>query len=450
MTPTAESELEGIPAPGTILGGKLRILGVLGRGGMGVILEGQHLDLDEPVAIKLLKPSLLKEPDARERFLREARAAWGLQSRYATRIFDVGTSDDGIPYIVMERLEGDSLDRVLNARGPFELADAVRMVLQACEAVAEAHGRGIVHRDIKPANLFLTRQDGGDIVKVLDFGISKRIVGDLAIASMSLTAPDTLLGSPQYMSPEQLTTPARVDARTDVWALGVTLFELLTGELPFSAETIPGLYTHILTGATPRVRTLRPELPEAVDAVIGRCLEKASADRFASVTQLATALAPLGLSPPHGTGKTNASENHFDNERLGEAATEFDRAASSVVSTHRPKKVVLGVLVAGSIAAIAGAAWQWQRHARDVAEGITANAATELQPLPERATAPRSTEPSATGTTDAAASEAPAVATPAELATENTRPSPAPRPVGSASPATAPRVRKLSDIKPLD
>jgi serine/threonine protein kinase len=277
---------------GDILAGKYRVVKVLGAGGMGMVVEARHLQLEQRVALKFLLPEALKTPDVVARFTREARAAATITSRHAVRVLDIGSLETGVPYIVMEFLEGKDLADVLASRGPLPIAEAVDYILQACEALAEAHAAQIVHRDIKPANLFLARQaDGSSIVKVIDFGISK-VTG--STESGGLTTTSTLLGSPFYMSPEQLWSARTVDARSDVWSLGVALFELLTRETPFGAPTMPQLVAEIL-GKPPRSAvTLRPDLPRALETVILRCLEKEPQKRYRDVSELAAALVPFG------------------------------------------------------------------------------------------------------------------------------------------------------------
>src|SRR3954470_13666053 len=208
---------------GEILAGKYRVERVLGVGGMGVVVAATHLQLDERVAIKFLVPDALSSDEAVARFAREARAAVKIKSEHVARVIDVGTLDNGAPYMVMEYLEGGDLSRVLQAQGPLPVEDAVEYVLQACEAIAHAHVLGIVHRDLKPANLFLTkRNDGSQSVKVLDFGISKVLSGNSGASSSdaAMTRTRAVMGSPLYMSPEQMTSTRDVDGRTDIWALG--------------------------------------------------------------------------------------------------------------------------------------------------------------------------------------------------------------------------------------
>ena len=279
---------------GDLVAGKYRVDRVLGEGGMGVVVAATHEQLEQRVALKYLLPALVSNVEVVRRFLREARAAVKIQSEHVARVLDVGATESGTPYMVMEYLDGEDLSQVLAARGPLPAEETVGFLLEACEAIAEAHSLGIVHRDLKPANLFLARRPSGrSIVKVLDFGISKVPTGGKDAATTSTTA---LMGSPVYMSPEQMAAPEKVDVRTDVWCLGVVLYELLTQQLPFEGETMPELVFTVVQKTHLPLRPLRPDLPEGLAAVVDRCLEKGQAQRFASVAELARALAPF--APP--------------------------------------------------------------------------------------------------------------------------------------------------------
>ena len=277
---------------GELLGGKYRIERVLGVGGMGIVVAARHEQLGQLVAIKFVREDTFGQADAAERFLREARAAAKLKSQHVARVLDVGTLDSGAPYMVMEFLDGRDLGQVLSDDGPLAVDKAALLLLQACEAVAEAHGAGVVHRDIKPQNLFLTHTVGGSPhLKVLDFGVSK--AGDLMTGGKAnLTATRAMLGSPLYMSPEQMRSSRDVDARVDIWGLGVVLFELLTGRWPFEAESLPELCIKVATDPPQSLERFRPDAPEGICAAIARCLEKDPAKRFRSADELAAQLEP--------------------------------------------------------------------------------------------------------------------------------------------------------------
>ena len=277
---------------GSVLASKYRVERVLGLGGMGVVVAAHHLQLDSEVAIKFLLPEALHNPEAVARFAREARAAVKIKSEHIARVTDVGTLESGAPYMVMEYLRGSDLAQVLRDRGTLSLEDAADYLLQACEAIAEAHVLGIVHRDLKPANLFLVRRpDGSPCVKVLDFGISKLTGLSGTADDHVMTKTTAIMGSPQYMSPEQLASARDVDARTDIWALGVILFELLCGHPPFSADTLPQLCAAILTRDPLAVRDLRPDLPAGVDELILACMQKERSARLQTVAEFAHRLA---------------------------------------------------------------------------------------------------------------------------------------------------------------
>jgi serine/threonine-protein kinase len=277
---------------GDVLGGRFQVERVLGRGGMAVVIKVIDLETREPRALKILGASARASVSAVERFSREARALAQLGSEHAVRVLDVGAFADGAPYMVMEYLEGTDLGALVKRRGALPAHEAIAYVLQACKVVAEAHAHGIVHRDLKPQNLFLTRRaDGSACLKVLDFGISKQL--GLGEGEADLTLSNAVLGSPAYMSPEQIRSARSVDARSDLWSLGVVLYQLVTGRLPFRSGNASDLVALIVTEAPERPSKLRAGLPLALDGVILRCLEKDPEARFQSATELAAALAPF-------------------------------------------------------------------------------------------------------------------------------------------------------------
>jgi serine/threonine-protein kinase len=279
--------------PGDLLAGKYRIERTLGEGAMGIVFAARHIELHELRAIKLMLPSALGDAEGVERFFREARAAVRLRSRHIARVLDIGRTDDGAPFIVMEHLEGSDFRAVLASAGVLPVLDAVRYVAQACEGLAEAHAAGIVHRDLKPANLFLTREPNGEpCIKVLDFGIAK--VGAAAGApALEMTKTSEIIGTPMFMSPEQMRSTRDVDARTDVWALGVILFRALTGQAPFAGTTITQLCAAVVADPAPPPSSLRADLPFGLEAIVLRCLEKDPARRYADAGELGAALAPF-------------------------------------------------------------------------------------------------------------------------------------------------------------
>ncbi len=277
--------------PGVVLDGKYRIERAIGSGAMGIVVLARHVELQQPVAIKVLRPELAQNPEVAMRFRDEAKATAAIRSEHAVRVFDVSAPGVSPPYMIMERLRGTDLEALVE-QGRLEVAEAVDYLLQACAGIAAAHALGIVHRDLKPANLFLAeREGGGHIVKVLDFGIAKSILNDSNLFRMTVSGE--IKGTPAFMAPEQLESPSHIGTSTDLWALGAILCELVTGELPFTATTIPGLCAKILKEPPVRPSRLRSGLPPEIDTIVLRCLEKDPAARYASIAELAEALAPL-------------------------------------------------------------------------------------------------------------------------------------------------------------
>ncbi len=278
---------------GDVVADKYRIERLVGSGGMAWVFEATHTLLLQRVAIKVLRVDPCADnAEATARFDREARLAAKISGDATARIIDVGTLDDGSPFLVMEYLEGRNLEALLEGRPPLPVATAIDYALQACEGLAETHAAGIVHRDLKPSNLFVVHgPDGSQRVKLLDFGISKfEALKDEA----SVTATRALVGSPVYMSPEQMRSSRRVDRRTDIWSMGIILYELLTGRSPFHAATLPRICARVLDERPAAPRSLRPEIPRGLDAAVLRCLEKEPSRRFQTVAELARALAPFG------------------------------------------------------------------------------------------------------------------------------------------------------------
>jgi serine/threonine-protein kinase len=289
-----DDSLPDIPTSAEVFDGRYRVGHLIGRGGMAYVVSATHVQLGLLVAIKLLRPEGREYPEVVARFLREGRASARILSDHVARVFDVGDGPYG-PFLVMEHLQGRDLESVLLEEGPLRVERAVDYVLQAGEAIAEAHRVGVIHRDVKPANIFLARRaDGSSSVKVLDFGISKLTSDGPDGPSARATDPSLFMGSPPYVSPEQATSPRDVDARTDIWALGATLYELLVGEPPFGLGPGPAILIRAKTLQSPRLSSVRPDVPPALDAAIARCLAVDLSERFASVSEFAHAIAECG------------------------------------------------------------------------------------------------------------------------------------------------------------
>jgi hypothetical protein len=276
---------------GTIVGERYRVEGKIGAGGMGVVASALDLRRNAVVAIKFMHPRAALEPYALRRFAREAQVLFSLESEHVARVLDFGRLPDGAPFFVMEYLEGMDLAARLRREGRLAVADALAIIRQACDAVQVAHDQGILHRDLKPANLFLSPgRDGRLRVKVLDFGISKLVESSEGDQETALTGAATELGSPSYMAPEQMLSAADVDVRSDVWSLGIVLYELLAGRPPFTGPTRLEVCSNVLVSPLPPLLDVRPDVPPALAAVVARCLEKQPELRYQSLRELASAL----------------------------------------------------------------------------------------------------------------------------------------------------------------
>ena len=471
----AQDTLAGV-GPGDVLAGKYRVERVLGAGGMGVVVAAHHLQLDERVALKFLLPDALQNPEAVARFVREARAAVRIKGEHVARVSDVGQLDNGAPYIVMEYLEGSDLSIWLKQRGPMPAEQAVDFVLQACEAIADAHALGIVHRDLKPANLFcVQRSDGQLSIKVLDFGISKVTApgpgGDM-------TRTNALVGSPFYMSPEQMQSSKNVDARTDIWSLGIILFELVAGRRPFDAEAVTELAIKVAMEPAPPLRALRTDAPAGLEHAIAVCLAKDRNDRFRTVGDLAIALKDLGsrramASVERIVGTLQqaglASEPSAPSgPPRASLATETQRIASTSASwgqtgpTHAPPRRhvaawgAIGAAAVLSILAASALSVLWKRPPPTVAAAVAfpapptatveaSDPAPSVQPAPSPAESP--------DVPPVVASSAPSVAVARPVAlpptTRPTAAQPKPPSAPSPTPSTGPAGAKPSCTPPF-
>lgn len=280
--------------PGAVVGGKYRIERALARGGMGSVWVARHVQLGSTVALKFLDASFATSAGHRMRFEREARSAANLKSPHVVQVMDYGFEADA-PYLVMELLEGEDLGQRLHRIGRMSLPDTARVLLQVGKALRKAHDAGIAHRDLKPANLFIARVDDEEVVKVLDFGIAKEqhaAVGDV-------TKTGEIMGSPHYMSPEQVRAEKDLDHRTDIWSMGVILYRMLAGELPFPGDQIGPVLAKILTDPIPQITRVAPDLPPAIDQFFLRALARDKAYRFPSIGEMVDA---FQLAAGSGTG----------------------------------------------------------------------------------------------------------------------------------------------------
>ena len=423
--------------PGALVEGKYLVERCLAEGGFGVVVVARQLDLQRLVAMKHLRPRALSNANFVERFQREARLAARLQSEHVVRVYDVGALPDAGPYIVMEYLEGRDLSHVVR-EGPAPLASVVDWILQACEGLAEAHALGIVHRDLKPDNLFLAEGAGGVVtLKVLDFGISKLMA---KAAHLDVTSRPTetgeRFGTPVYMSPEQLRSAAEVDLRADVWSLGVVLFELIAGELPFKGESMAQLCTSILVSPPKALETLRPDVPAGVAAVIARCLEKDPDRRYANVADLARDLAPYGaLGADDRAARLARVVREGDGAGPGAKSVPSmsspDARTITLPSRRRGRALAAAAAILGVVAAVALTSGPASKTTDRLDPGASPSAP---RPLPVSGPAPpEATTPSATR-----------IDSPSPSVSSVTRPAAAPRTSASAHPP-APMHKDVSD-----
>ncbi|MBX3231776.1 MAG: serine/threonine protein kinase [Labilithrix sp.] len=284
----------GYPTVGTVINGKYLVEKLIGEGGVGIVVAAQNVELGDRVALKFLRKEMLERSDVVGRFMFEAKAACSIKSENVATVFDVGRTPEGVPFLVMEFLEGRDLASIIAESGSLEVRDVAEWGMQTCEALAVAHAKGIVHRDIKPENLFVEVRNGMRSIKVLDFGISKvALTGNFLSSSIPLVKTQNMMGTPLYMSPEQVRSPEQVDPRTDIWSLGVVLYEALTGALPYVADTITELCAAILEQPTTPIVKYRNDLPPDLMRVIERCLEKDMEKRYQNVAEVALDLLPF-------------------------------------------------------------------------------------------------------------------------------------------------------------
>jgi len=440
---------------GEIVAGKYRIEAVLGAGGMGVVFAARHIALNGQFALKFLSSQALGNSQAVGRFYREAQAAVKLRSEHAVRVFDVGTHESGQPYLVMEYLEGGDLGQLLQTTGPLPIAEALDYLMQACAAIADAHSAGVIHRDIKPSNLFcVTRQEKSLLIKVLDFGISK--VADALAGDQGITVTGNFLGSPSYMSPEQMRAPDRVDYRSDIWSLGVVLYECLTAKLPFPASTLPEACLRVAQDPPIPPSHYRPDLPAGLEAVILRCLEKDREARFPSANALAEALrafqAPLSPAASSYSASGTSVRGTFSAPVLANLPARHGagsstltepswvRTAATAVARRRPLILALvATLVVVSVGVLGALLWHPRAKLRADLSASLASQTPSAAAAPDAALAPVPSSPSQveavappppTGPAPSARSEVEAIASPRASAEK------APTIVGSARPSS--------------
>jgi serine/threonine-protein kinase len=393
---------------------------------MAAVVGAKHVGLDEMVAIKVLLPEYCDDPAIVDRFVQEGKTAIKIRSEHVVRMLDVGVFS-GRAYLVMEYLDGEDLDVLLGKTGPLPFATAVDMLLQACEAIGEAHALGVVHRDLKPANLFLThRADGSPCVKVLDFGISKTPRSAPRVSQVgavgSSTVPSLMMGSPQYMSPEQMRSATTVDQRSDIWSLGATLYELVTGQMAFEGSSTAEVCARVFQGEPEPIARLRPDVPYDFELVIARCIEKDISRRYTNVAELARALAPFGSSGARVSAESIARvvEGGIEGRHAWTGAGTMRPTAAEILAVPRRPRRVSGYLVA-SLVLVAAFAVVAASAARRVAPQHWWNAVTAVATAPppsDTFLSPPAPSASATGraappsTTAFAASARPAVSAP--------------------------------------
>jgi eukaryotic-like serine/threonine-protein kinase len=394
---TEFSTYAGFP-PGTVLLDKYRIIRELGTGGMGVVMCAEHIPLGTQVAMKFLLPELALLPDASQRFIREARAATRIQSEHITRVLDFGTlppeigmrpsasggappPPSGQPFIVMEYLEGKDLGRHLKAGRVFSIHEAIEYIVQASEAVALAHRTGIIHRDIKPANLFLTtRPDGSALVKVLDFGLSK-LVEEAAQQNAELTKTTAVMGSALYMPQEQMRPTGTLDHRADIYALGVSLYELLTHTHPFTAGSFSELAVKVSLDPPDSLRRHRGDVPEELAALIAKAYARYPDDRFPSVGSFVAALAPFAAQETQATIETIQRFERTSTGELPMVRMLTPLTNQEAVTVQRPRRIPWAIIaIAVGVAIGTGtASWYWLSHPTVIASD-TSDAGSSAEP----------------------------------------------------------------------
>jgi serine/threonine-protein kinase len=445
----------GLP-PGSIVARKYRVDGFLGAGGMGIVLSATHVDLDVPVAIKLIREEYTQNEEVVARVLFEARAVARMRGAHVVRVLDVGRLETGTPFIVMEQLAGQDLAATLLNGGALPVDDAVEYILQACEGLHEAHQLGIVHRDLKPENLFLASTRDGIVLKVLDFGISKDVGTSFQLGPRSaVTSAGFAVGSPYYMAPEQMRASLEIDSRADIWSLGAILFELLTGKCPFDGESLPVIFAKVLSDDAPLLRELSNSAPLELDAIIGKCLTKDPNERFQTVQELASALRGFRVSDGAAEARRLASGVQLRSQPSAALSSRTLPSDAPPPPTQRRRGLALtlglGASLLGLLALGAGVWYIRGASARRLATPLAASPRIEQATLSAAQPAPN--------TPPASAPSEPAVRpisiTPLAIASSPAEPAPRikhwdpPRAVAAAAPGASAR-NSSSSAAPAD
>ena len=443
---------DSLPPITGLVAGKYEIVGLIGRGGMGSVWEGRHSSLGTRVAIKFIDPEYAESQEARARFDTEARAAATIQSKHAIQIFDHGVTDDGRPYMVMELLVGEPLDKRIERLGTLTLQETARIIGHVCRALQRAHDAGIIHRDLKPENIFLVRtpDDDDEIAKVLDFGIAKIKAPPGEEGLSSSTKTGAVLGTPYYMSPEQARGLRNIDHRSDLWSLGVIAYKCVTGVLPFEGESVGDLLVKICTSPVPTPSVTVPGLPPAFDAWFFRALEREPSRRFSRASELSDALAfaaglsarapgssqdaALGPSTRAALGAIGTSTSGTALPAAGVTSAPFTTASVNAVKPSRGVLFVVAIaaLIVGSIGVATAVKLTSAPRADAPAGASSATIAMAAMAAPS-ATVTEGPAPSAT------VGPAPSAPTTAGPTPSTAGPAPsAPATAGPATPASSP------------